>query len=100
LLVDLDPQANATSGLGIDKNALNGHMYHIMNKRKNLDKVILKTRIENLHIAPSNQELSKINIAHYKKKSDAEILKNALEKIKDYYDFILIDTPCSRAFYN
>ena len=93
LVVDIDPQANATSGLGINKNTLDGHMFHVMNKRKNIDNIILETGVKNLHLAPSNQELERSKIYSYNKKSDAEILKRALEKIEPYYDFILIDTP-------
>tara|TARA_Y100000310_G_C20673541_1_gene811573 strand:- start:23 stop:766 length:744 start_codon:yes stop_codon:yes gene_type:complete len=93
LVVDLDPQANATSGLGIDKNTLNEHMYHVMNKRRKIDKIILKTNIDNLHLAPSHTDLGKTNIFYYKRKSDAHILKKALDRVKYYYDFILIDTP-------
>ena len=93
LIVDLDPQGNATSGLGIDKNSLDYTMFHVMNKKKNIKQIILETEIPNLHVAPANQELEKTNLKTYTKKSDALNLKNTLEKIKDYYDFILIDTP-------
>ena len=93
LVIDLDPQGNATSGLGIDKNSLDSSMYHVMNKRKNIRQIILDTETENIHIAPSNQELERINLKTYTKKSDALNLKKILDKIKDHYDYILIDTP-------
>ena len=64
-----------------------------MNKRRNIDKIILKTRIDNLHLAPSHTNLGKTNIFYYRKKLDAQILQKALERVRYYYDFILINTP-------
>ena len=93
LLIDLDPQANTTTGLGIDKDTITKNMYHVMNKRADLKSIIIAGPIENLHIAPSKQELELAKISKYQRKADAEILKNAIEKIEAYYDFILIDTP-------
>jgi len=94
LIVDLDPQGNATSGLGIDKRTLTESIYDIMkNKRRNIKDIILETGIKNLHLAPSDQNLDMINLKKYKKKSDALYLKNALKGLKNYYDYILIDTP-------
>ena len=94
LVVDLDPQGNATSGLGIDKKTLVESTYDIMrDKRKKIDSIILETGIENLHVAPADQNLDRINLRVYKKRADALYLKNALKKVKKYYDYILIDTP-------
>lgn len=94
LVVDLDPQGNATSGLGIDKTTLTDSMYEVMkNKRKKINSIILKTGIENLHLAPADQHLDLVNLNSYAKKSDAIRLKNVLGSAKDYYDYILIDTP-------
>ncbi|MCK4552816.1 AAA family ATPase [Candidatus Pacearchaeota archaeon] len=94
LVVDLDPQGNATSGLGIDKRTLVNSMYRVMkNKKTKIKDIILKTNIRNLHLAPADHTLDMINLRSYKKKSDATHLKDALKNIKDYYDYILIDTP-------
>jgi chromosome partitioning protein len=94
LVVDLDPQGNATSGLGIDKRTLTESIYDVMrNKRRNIKDIILETGIKNLHLAPSDQNLDMINLKKYKKKSDALYLKNTLKGLKNYYDYILIDTP-------
>lgn len=94
LVVDLDPQGNATSGLGIDKRTLIDSMYDIMkNKKRKINNIILKTDINNLHLAPAEQNLEMLDLKSYKKKADAFCLKNVLKSIKDYYDYILIDTP-------
>lgn len=93
LLIDLDPQANTTTGLGIDKDTIKKNMYHVMNKRADLKSIIIAGPIKNLHIAPSKQELELAKLSKYQKKADAEILKQAIEKIEGYYDFVLIDTP-------
>jgi chromosome partitioning protein len=93
LVIDLDPQANATTGLGIDKETIKKNMYHVMNRKAELKQIIIAGPIDNLHIAPTKQELELAKIISYKKKSDAEILKNAIEKVEQYYDFVLIDTP-------
>ena len=94
LVVDLDPQGNATSGLGIDKRTLMESIYDVMkNKRSKIKDIIIETSVDNLHLIPSDHNLDKINLKKYKTKSDALYLKNALKSIKDYYDYILIDTP-------
>ena len=94
LVVDLDPQGNATAGLGIDKRTLVDSMYNVMkNKKKKIEEIIIDTGIENLHLAPADQNLDIIEMKSYKKKSDALYLKNVLKNAESYYDFILIDTP-------
>lgn len=92
LIVDLDPQANATSGLGIDKNSINESIYDVIYKGKDIKKIILESD-SGIHIVPSSNDLERVNIVVYKDKSDAFILKKILDPIKDYYDYILIDTP-------
>jgi chromosome partitioning protein len=94
LVVDLDPQGNTTSGLGIDKRTLTESIYDIMgNRRRKINNIILETGIDNLHLAPADQNLDMINLKSYKKKTEALYLKNALKDSKKYYDYILIDTP-------
>lgn len=93
LVVDLDPQANLTAGLGIDKNKLKYHMYHVMDKKIDIKNAILRTQIENIHLVPAHSDLLKADLKAYKSKNDAEILKDALKSVKKFYDFILIDTP-------
>ena len=96
LVIDLDPQGNATSGLGVDKKTLDKTMYDVMKhptKSGLIKGIIVESSIKNLHLAPSNHQLDLINLKAYKNQSDAKIIIKGIEKIKDYYDFILIDTP-------
>ena len=93
LVIDLDPQGNATSGLGIDKNSIDKNMHHIMTRKNEIKEIIIETSIKNLHLAPSKPELSLVNLKSYNNKSEAFILKKSLDGIKDYYDFIMVDTP-------
>jgi len=93
LAIDLDPQGNLTSGLGIDKSTVHQSTHHIMNKKKDLKNIIIETNIENLHLAPATQELTFSNMKAYKSATQARILERSIQKIKDSYDFVLIDTP-------
>ena len=94
LVIDLDPQGNATSGLGIDKKTLNRTMYDVMGDYDKIKKgVIVETSIENINLAPATHQLEMLNLRVYNNKADAKILIKGIDKIKDYYDFILIDTP-------
>ncbi len=93
LVVDLDPQGNATSGLGIDKKRVRESVYDVMNKKKSFEEVIVETDVENLHLAPANDRLALIDVKSYGNAGQAKILDRALSKIKDDYDFILVDTP-------
>ena len=79
LVVDLDPQGNATSGLGINKDVLVDSMYEVMkNKKKKISDIILQTSVDNLHLAPADRKLDMVNLSTYKKKSDASNLKKVL----------------------
>ena len=93
LVVDLDPQGNATSGLGIDKKGVNDDMAEVMAKKKKLADVIVETDVEGLHLAPASNELALMNIKSYQSATQAKVLERALAKVKGEYDFILIDTP-------
>ena len=93
LLLDLDPQGNATSGLGIDKD--NMGIYDVIIDNEDISSVIMDTQIENLKIIPSNIDLSGATVEMVLLKDRESLLKNALNKIKDQFDFILIDCPPS-----
>ena len=95
LLVDLDPQGNATSGLGIDKDKLELHSYDIMLDKKNTSKAIIKTDIANLDIIGSNIDLTGAEIDLVREFAREHKLKEALYLIKDKYEYILIDCPPS-----
>ncbi|MBD3271745.1 MAG: AAA family ATPase [Elusimicrobia bacterium] len=95
LLIDLDPQANTTSGLGFDKNALEKDIYQVMLEQIPLSSAILQTNIQNLSIIPSTihlvgAELELINIPERELK-----LKKILSQSEGIYSYILIDCPPS-----
>ncbi len=101
LVVDFDPQANATSGLGIDGATLQYSMYDaILDQCEGYEgvpiaKVILETDVKNLHLAPSEFDLSVSEIVLQRVKERTGVLTLILEEIRDLYDYILVDLPTS-----
>ena len=95
LVVDIDPQGNATSGLGIDKNALENTVYELFIQECNLDDCIQEEALEHLDVLPSNVNLSGAEIDLIGIDGREYILKNLLTDIKDNYDFVIIDCPPS-----
>ncbi len=95
LLIDLDPQANATVNFGFDKNSLEFNIYHTLIGKKSLKEITLKTKITNLFLAPSNMTLLGFERKFYKEESSKKefCLKREIQKIKDEFDFIIIDLP-------
>ena len=95
LIVDIDPQGNTTSGLGIDPKSLEFSVYDCLINEIPLKDIILKTEFENLWIVPSNINLAGAELELVMKEKREFLLKKALYEIKDFYDFILIDCPPS-----
>ncbi len=95
LLVDLDPQGNATSGLGIDKEKLEFQSYDLMVSKIESEKAILKTDIEHLDVIGSNIDLTGAEIDLVREFAREHKLKEALTPLKEKYDYILIDCPPS-----
>lgn len=95
LLVDLDPQGNASSGLGIDAKSLEKNLYHAMILGLTPQEIILRTETENLHIIPAGQDLAgaEIEMVHIDNREFR--LHHVLRQVKPYYDYILIDSPPS-----
>ncbi len=96
LVIDIDPQGNTTSGLGISKKELEYTSYEIL-VEPDLDplKVIMPTRVENLDLVPSSANLAGIEIEMVQIEGREARLKKAILKIKDSYDYIFIDCPPS-----
>ena len=96
LTIDIDPQGNTTSGLGLDKRNLEVSMYDVLTNNVSLGQVIIKSElIPNLYIAPSTMELAGAEVEIIGIKDRETILLREISKIKDQYDYILIDCPPS-----
>ena len=95
LLVDLDPQGNASSGLGIDPRAMSKNLYHSMIGGLPPQEIILQTETENFHVIPAAQDLAGAEIEMVHLEGREYRLQNVLRQIKPYYDYILIDSPPS-----
>ena len=93
LTVDIDPQGNTTSGLGIDKNNLNNSIYQMMIGECSLEECRIVDQYSNLDLLPSNVNLAGAEIELIGIDHREYILKDHLNKVKDDYDFILIDCP-------
>lgn len=95
LAVDLDPQGNMTSGLGVEKNEVENTVYELMLDECTIYESIQKTVVENLDIIPSNINLAGAEIELLDVSDKEYVLKSAVDYIKDDYDFIVIDCPPS-----
>jgi len=95
LLVDFDPQGNATSGIGLDKNALSATVYETLLNGTQLNETIQKTSFDNLDILPSNVNLTGAEIELVELDNREKKLKDLLKKVLNQYDFIIIDCPPS-----
>ena len=95
LVIDIDPQGNTSSGFGLDKDELEDTIYDVILQEKSLKDVIVKDVIENLDIAPSNVNLAGAEIDLIGVEKREYVLKRAIEKVKDSYDFIVMDCPPS-----
>lgn len=94
LLIDIDPQANATQGIGVDRTLLNQTVYHVMVDDVPVEEIIIKTNVEGLDILPASIDLAGVDIELSQIKSGREQkLKKALEGVKNNYDYIIIDCP-------
>lgn len=95
LLVDLDPQGNATTGLGFTKSSLKKSVYNVLIDEEEVKDNVLPTELEGLSILPSNIDLAGAEVELVYKKSREKVLKGALDKARGGYDYILIDCPPS-----
>jgi chromosome partitioning protein len=96
LVVDLDPQGNASVGLGLDKsNFVKANIYHAMIGEENIENCIYKTDLDHLDICPSDNNLIGAEVELMQAFARESKLKSALESIGDKYDYIIIDCPPS-----
>ncbi len=95
LLIDLDPQANATSGLGIDKYKIAKSTYHILLEERPINGILQPTAVANLNIAPSNLDLTGAEVELVGVLGRETKLKRIIAPVKSNFQFILIDSPPS-----
>lgn len=95
LLVDFDPQGNASSGLGIDKQALQQTMSEVIMGRTTLDQVVVGTEYQNLWVAPTTPQLANTEVELAQAEQRFARLRLAIESLSIEYDFIIIDSPPS-----
>jgi len=95
LLVDCDPQANATTGLGFDKTAMEASLYHGLMDEADIGDIIQKSEIKNLDVLPSRVELTGFDVEMLSHPDRENILKHLLKGIQDEYKFIILDCPPS-----
>src|SRR4030095_443365 len=95
LLIDLDPQGNATSGLGIAKHDLTSSIYDVLVNRTPLTEVIIPTSLDFLHLAPSNTQLVGAELELVSVFARESRLSQGIAGLQDSYDYVLIDCPPS-----
>lgn len=95
LLIDLDPQGNATSGYGFNKTELDSSVYDVLVNEAEISEVIQATNRKNIEMCPTNINLAGAEVELVSAMSRETILKRAIEPVLDQYDFILIDCPPS-----
>ena len=95
LAVDMDPQGNLTSGLGVDKDSVEKSIYELIIGEVDIKEVINKEVLENLDIIPTSIDMSAAEIELIGVDDKEYILRNAIDQVKDQYDFVIIDCPPS-----
>lgn len=99
LIIDIDPQGNTTSGLGIDKFKINSSLYTLFSENRDINSLIIESElVKNLFIIPSSIDLAAADVELSNVKKREFVLKNALSNLKYKFDFIFIDCPPSLSF--
>ena len=93
LLVDVDPQGNSSSGVGVDRRRQKTTVYHVLLGETKAQDVVVKTGFDNLDLIPSSMDLAGAEVELIERDHRESILRSALAPLRDRYDFILIDCP-------
>jgi len=101
LLVDLDPQGNATTGIGINKGDIEKSIYDVMTDKCDINETIVRTKYKNLYVVPATINLAGLDIELLEKGRDnptfskSKQLKSKIDQVKDSFDYIIMDCPPS-----
>lgn len=95
LLIDIDPQANATSGLGVDSRSLSSSIYDVIVNKESIKTSIITAKVPNLELLPSHINLVGAEVELVQVIAREQLLRDAIKEIKDNFDFIIIDCPPS-----
>ncbi len=95
LVIDIDPQGNTTSGLGVEKAELDNSLYELIIGEAEPEDVIIKNTVENLDVIPSNVNLSGAEIEIFELEEKEFIIKKIVEKVRRRYDYVIMDCPPS-----
>ncbi len=95
LLIDIDPQGNSTSGVGVDRRETIASSYNLLIGEKKINEIIIKTNFVRLSIIPADMNLAGAELELATRENRESILKNSLSEVRGNYDFIIIDCPPS-----
>lgn len=95
LLIDFDPQSNATTSLGFRRSDIEFDIYHVLMGSKNISQIVQETEMPYMHLAPSNIGLVGLEKEFYDKKTSGRelLLKKCIQEVENLYDYIIIDSP-------
>lgn len=95
LIIDVDPQANTTTGLGLDKNSLEHDIYSLMEGKSTISDTVMDYELKFLKILPSSRNLARFELEVAAEKDNHLYLKGIVDQLRDQYDYIIIDSPPS-----
>lgn len=95
LLIDLDPQGNATTGSGVDKNSLELSIYDVLTRRASFDQTVIKPEEVDYDLLPANGDLTAAEVELLNTERREHRLKETIDSVRDRYDFVVIDCPPS-----
>ncbi|HZY46654.1 MAG TPA: ParA family protein [Candidatus Bathyarchaeia archaeon] len=93
LLIDLDPQGNATTGLGFEKATLSSTIYNVLSQTRRAEEVLLTTRVENLSLLPSNLDLAGAEVELSSTPGREYVLRESITPVRDRFEHVVIDCP-------